>query len=380
MTPRTGMDPYPTTTEDTGLQALPECFRYDAAWSRRALAIPLGPTHGGLVIDRAGLLYCSTDGPRSVIVFDPDGAVMREFAPELAGIHSLSLAEEGGEEFLVCAHLLQHRVVKLTLTGQVLWSLGAPLESGLYSQPGDFKPTAAVVAPDGSLFVADGYGASVIHQFDPQRRYVKSFGGAEAGPGQLRNCHGLTLDRRGPEPRLLVCDRRNRRLVHYDLDGRFAGVLAEGLRRPCSVAFSGEFLAVAELEGRVTILGRSDPKRPGESAGDPSPALQGTLSPSDGERDGVRGPSPIPRLPTSQSHPSGILSLDRAHHLVATVGDNPDPTQWAAYDLPPSQWRDGVCNAPHSVCFDAPGNLFISEWNATGRLTKLEKIRPIPQR
>ena len=367
-----------SSTASTG-PFCPWRFSPDAAWSRRALATPLGPTHGGLVVDRAGLLYCSTDGPRSVIVFAPDGAVVRQFAPELAGIHSQTLIEEGGEEFLVCAHLLQHRVVKLTLDGRVLWSVGAPPESGLYSAPEDFKPTAAVLAPEGSLFVADGYGASVIHQFDPQRRYVKSFGGAEAGPGQLRNCHGLALDPRGPEPRLLVCDRRNRRLVHYDLDGRFAGVLAEGLRRPCGLAFCGEFLAVAELEGRVAILGRSDPKKPGESAGGPSPALQGTLSPSDGERAGVRGPMPIPRFHSSQSQPSGILPLDRAHHPVALLGDNPDPTQWAAYDVLPAQWRDGVFNTPHSVCFDAEGNLFVSEWNSTGRLTKLKKIRPISE-
>jgi hypothetical protein len=306
------------------LKTLAECFHPEAAWTARALATPLGPTHGGLAVDRVGLLYCSTDGPRSIIVFAPDGAVVREFAPELAGIHSLTLIEEGGEELLVCAHLLQQRVVKLTLDGRVLWSLGVPMESGLYSETNDFKPTAAVVAPDGCLFVADGYGASVIHQFDPQRCYVRSFGGAAAGPGQLRNCHGLALDMRGPQPRLLVCDRRNRRLVHYDLEGRFVGVLAEGLRRPCGIAFSGEVLAVAELEGRVALL-------------------------------------------------------DRAHHLVATVGDNPDPTQWAAYDIPPAQWRDGVLNAPHSVCFDAEGSLFVSEWNSTGRLTKLKKIRPIPE-
>lgn len=293
-------------------------FVPDWKWNRHVMATPPGPTHGGLVVDHAGQIYCSTDGSRSVIVFASDGSVVREFASELAGIHAMTMVGEGGGEFLVAAHLLQHRVVKLTREGRVIWSLGVPMESGLYRKPEDFKPTAAVVAPDGSLFVADGYGASVIHQFDVRRRYVKSFGGADAGPGQLCNCHGLSLDVRGPQPRLLVCDRRNRRLVHYDLEGRFVGVLVEGLRRPCSVACSGEFLAVAELEARVTIM-------------------------------------------------------DHAYRIVTVLGDNPDQAQWADYDLPPVNWRDGVFNAPHSVCFDALGNLFVSEWNSTGRVTKLMK-------
>jgi len=299
-------------------------FVPDLEWNRRAMTTPLGPTHGGLVVDRAGHIYCSTDGARPVIVFTPEGVVVREFGPELAGIHAMTLAEEEGEEFLVCTHLLQHRIVKLTRAGHGLWSLGAPMESGLYRGPDDFKPTAAVVAPDGSLFVADGYGASVIRQFDAWRRHVKFFGGADAGPGQLCNCHGLSLDCRGSQPLLLICDRRNRRLVHYDLDGRFIGVLVEELRRPCSVAFVGEFLAVAELEGRVTIL-------------------------------------------------------DRENRSVAVLGDNPDQTQWANYDVPPVRWHDGIFNAPHSVCFDAQGNLFVSEWNSTGRLTKLMKINLLPK-
>lgn len=283
------------------------------------MATPLGPTHGGLAVDRSGQIYCSTDGTRSVIVFTSEGEVVREFAPELAGIHALTLVEENGEEFLVCAHLLQHRVIKLTREGRMLWSLGAPMESGLYRGVEDFKPTAAVVAPDGSLFVADGYGTSVIHQFDARRCYVKSFGGAEAGLGRLHNCHGLALDQREPQPCLLVCDRRNRRLVHYDLNGNFLRVLAEGLRRPCSVAFAGEFFAVAELEGRVTLL-------------------------------------------------------NRAHQTVMVLGDNLDQTARAAYDLPPAQWRDGIFNAPHGICSDAAENLFVLEWNSTGRLTKLAKI------
>jgi hypothetical protein len=29
---------------------------------------------------------------------------------------------------------------------------------------------------------------------------------------------------------------------------------------------------------------------------------------------------------------------------------------------------------PHDACFDANGNIFIAEWVATGRITKLRKL------
>ena len=222
---------------------------------------------------------------------------------------------QAGAEFLLGTHLATRRIVLLTMDGQAVWTLGVPMESGFYQTAEAFQPTAALLAPDGCLFVADGYGASLVHQFDPQRRYLKSFGGADAGEGQLRNCHGLTLDTRGPNPLLLISDRRNRRLVHFDLAGNFAGVVAENLRRPCGVAIFGDHLAVAELEGRVTIL-------------------------------------------------------DRDQRLVTAIGDNPDSGQWAQYEVPPAAWSDGVFIAPHAVCFDPQGNLYISEWNAFGRLSK----------
>jgi hypothetical protein len=35
---------------------------HDPAWSKRALATPLGATHGGVAMDREGRAYGSTDG------------------------------------------------------------------------------------------------------------------------------------------------------------------------------------------------------------------------------------------------------------------------------------------------------------------------------
>lgn len=291
-------------------------FVPDTDWNSNAAASVKGPTHGGVVELPDGRMLFSTDGPQSLVALNPDGDLSETMAPEFAGIHSLSWAQTDGGPCLLCTHLLGHQVALLDLKGQPQWRLGCPTQSGLYAAETDFKPTAAVQAPDGRIFVADGYGASVVHVFDEGRHYIKSFGGTEAGEGQLRNCHGMALDTRATNPRLLLCDRRNRRLVHYDLDGNFIGTLATGLRRPCSVAFHGDHLALAELEGRVSIL-------------------------------------------------------DPAHQSVTVLGDNPNEDQWANYEVPREQWRPGVFNAPHSVAFDSAGNLYVSEWSRTGRISKL---------
>jgi hypothetical protein len=298
-------------------------FAPDPAWHEMSRAGTLGPTHGSVLVEPDGRVLCTSDGPRCLLFFRGDATLESFLAPGFSGIHDLKPARvDGADRWLAC-HLAGNRVMLLGRNGRPVWTLGAPIESGHYRHAAEFKPTAAVLAPDGSLYVADGYGASVIHHFAPDRRYLRSFGGEEAGAGQLRNCHGLALDTRGAEPRLLVCDRRNRRLVHFTLDGAFAGVLAENLRRPCSVAFHVHLLAVAELEGRVTIL-------------------------------------------------------DDNHQPVATLGDNPDPSRWAHYEIPRGDWAPDRFNAPHSVAFDAAGNLFVQEWNRTGRLTRWLRTNATP--
>ena len=40
----------------------------------------------------------------------------------------------------------------------------------------------------------------------------------------------------------------------------------------------------------------------------------------------------------------------------------------------PEQCPAGKFLHPHDACFDAHGNIFIAEWVATGRITKLRKV------
>jgi DNA-binding beta-propeller fold protein YncE len=283
----------------------------------------LGPTHGGVVEDKDGNIYFSMDGgPHAILVYKPDGTFVRGIGDEkLLKIHGMCINDEGGEQFIYAAHLGGKQALKLKLDGTVVWAIPYEKfkESGKYQEEKQFNPTAIAVAPDGSVFVADGYGQNWVHKFDKDQKYVSSFGGVGTEPGKFQTCHGLGVDKRGEKPLLLVCDRANRRLQHFDFDGKFVAVIAENLRLPCAPSFHGGDVAIAELEGRVTIL-------------------------------------------------------DKDNKEVAHLGDNPDTKQRANYGVPPEQWKPGIFTAPHGVSFDHEGNVYVMDWNASGRVSKFKRV------
>ncbi len=303
-------------------------------------AHPIGSTHGGVIVDHHDHPHFNTDVDHGTLVFDSAGARLGAIAGEYAGIHGMQLRVEDGVEYLYAAHLRGKQIVKLRMDGTAVWTLGVPAESHKYDDdPNAYNPTAAAVAPDGRLFVADGYGRNWIHAYSADRGYLNSFGGRGAEPGQFQTCHGLGIDERGRaaasgsaadgsatrEPLLVVCDRENRRLQRFTLEGELVDVPVTGLRRPCSIAFwdgpHGErLIAVAELEGRATIL-------------------------------------------------------DGDYKVLGHVGTNDNPKQMAVNGVPPADWTPGITTAPHGIGFDADGNLYIEDWNATGRVHKFVRGR-----
>jgi hypothetical protein len=274
----------------------------------------LGPTHGGAAIDRAGNVYISTDTERGILVFGKDGKYLRNFGP--GQIHGLHLQRERDGEYLYAARPSFHEVLKIKTDGTTAWKMGYPEESKIYTKAEEYAPTNMVALPDGTIFVADGYGKNWIHKYDKDRKYIKSFGGPGASPaeeGKFNRCHGLATDLRGPKPLLVVCNRESGRVEHWDTDGNFIKVLQRGLRMPAAAHVAGDYIAIAELQGRVTILGK-----------DNSIALQ--------------------------------------------VGDNPTEGQRANFGLEPAKWTEGICNSPHAVSFDRAGNLVVAEWSQFGRV------------
>jgi hypothetical protein len=279
---------------------------------------PLGPCHGGVVLDNKGNIYVTTDTERGIVVFSPKGKFLRALGP--TRIHALEIRTEKGQEYIYAARPADHEVVKLKLDGEQLWAIHFPPEAGIYKDEKGFNPCAVTVAPDGSIFVADGYGSNFVLKFDKNRKFVKAFGGPGEAEGKFNTCHGIGLDRRQGKPLLLVCNRNNNRVEYWDLDGNFVKVIQKDLRMPAAVHIRGDYAVFPELQGRVTVL-------------------------------------------------------DKAGNIVAQVGDNPDEKQRANFGLPPDQWKEGICNSPHGASIDKQGNLVVSEWSQFGNLHKFIKSK-----
>lgn len=287
----------------------------DADWGPTSL----GSTHGGVLVLSDGRVLVNTDTDKGTIVLNEDGSQAGAIAGQWPAIHAMTARMESSGERIYAAHLRGKQALKLRPDGTMVWAIGVPMESGKYSNPQHYNPTGIAVSPDGRVYVADGYGQQWVHVFGPGLAYQSSFGGRGAGDGQFQTCHGLLMDTRGDTPTLLVCDRENRRIQRFDLDGTFIEVVATGLRRPCAMAISPHdgTLAVAELEGRVTLI-----------------------------------------------RPDGTI----AGH----IGDNPNTAERANHGVGPDHWHDGIHTAPHGLAWDTHGNLYVQDWNAHGRITRWE--------
>jgi len=279
---------------------------------------PLGPCHGGAVIDKAGNVYVSTDTPRGIVVFSPAGKFLRAVGP--TRLHAMELRTENGVECIYAARPSDHEVVKLRLDGEREWTIEFPKEAGIYKDADGFKPCAVTVGLDGSIFIADGYGANYVLKFDKDRKFVKSFGGPGEEEGKFKTCHGIALDTRQPTPLLFVCNRNINRVEYWDLDGHFVKIIRKDLRMPAAVHIRGDYALIPELQGRVTVL-------------------------------------------------------DKNGSIVAQLGDNPDESQRANFGLPPEKWKDGICNSPHGGSIDKDGNLIVTEWSQFGHLHKFARVQ-----
>ncbi len=191
--------------------------------------------------DRCGANSCAGSDVDPIVKLDPDGNVVMSFG---AGLilwpHGMEVDSEGNvwvvDARSANAQELQsfpnaagkgHQVIKFSPQGEVLLVLGTPGEAG--NLPTHFsEPNDVLVAPDGSIFVAETHSAqftdeadapiakSQISKFAPDGTFIKSWGEWGYEDGQLRSPHALGMDSKG---RLFVADRGNRRIQIFDQEG-----------------------------------------------------------------------------------------------------------------------------------------------------------------
>ncbi len=281
----------------------------------------LGPTHGAVVIDKAGNIY--TSARSGVFVFSPDGKVIHSYLGEkYSNIHDMEIRQEDGGEFIYAARNADAEGIKFNVkTGEIVLKLEFPQESGLGLKK--FNPTAITVAPNGDIFLSNGYASDHIFKYDKTGKYLLHFGSKGNGLKQFHTAHGMTLDTRYDPPRLLICDRNHKpkgRLLHYDLFGKFIAEVVTGLGMPTSVAVWGDYVSVPDLHGRLVIL-------------------------------------------------------DKSNTIIAVLGHNSDAKKRMNFNIPQEQWIEGVFSGTHGSYWDKDGNLHVQDWNISGRIIKLVRVK-----
>ena len=318
-------------------RALAASYTEEKDWVRLAdiNARPMNQ-HGDIAVASNGEIYVSTMDPGAGIqVFSPEGKLLRNVPNAPNDFHGFIIRQDAEGEFIYGARLSGETIVKLTLDGKLMLEIPASAIPDQFKnkvQPNTKKgPTGEIaknpvegnsflrmtgiaVAPNGDIYVTDGYASDYVHRFDRTGKYLASFGGKKE-PYSFKTLHKIAIDTRFTPARIIGLDRANLRVVHMSLDGEFLGVVATDLLLPSAVAIQGDYALIGELKGRLTIL-------------------------------------------------------DKEGKVVAHLGANDKADEIGTNRTEPAKWRNGILNAAHGVTFDAKGNVYASEWTTTGRVHK----------
>jgi sugar lactone lactonase YvrE len=113
------------------------------------------------------------------------------------------------------------------------------------------EPSAVLVAPDGTIFVADGHEPNVgnarIIKFGADGKFIKQWGEHGSGPVQFEMPHTLAMDSQG---RLFVGDRGNDRIQIFDQDGKLLAIWRQFSRPSGLFIDRHDVLYVTDSESR----------------------------------------------------------------------------------------------------------------------------------
>jgi len=147
------------------------------------------------------------DRSRYSAVYGPPGCTA-------CGAHAVRIDPQGNIWIVDAAG---HVVYKLTRDGKELMRLGTRGVSGT-SQSTFNLPTDVAFAPNGDVYVTDGYGSARVVKFSRDGKFLLQWGKRGTGPGEFGLPHNLVVDSQG---RVYVTDRDNERVQVFDPAGKF---------------------------------------------------------------------------------------------------------------------------------------------------------------
>ncbi|WAJ72094.1 6-bladed beta-propeller [Catenovulum adriaticum] len=353
-TPQSGCDPHGQIIGQGDFQ-----YRVNTQWGRlNAKQTPVENCHD-MAFDSKGRLIMVTDHPQNnFIVYSKEGELLDAWGSQFPGAHSIKIVNENGEDFMyvVDSGWISNRhwdgksynewdspynkviaqagfIAKLSMDGRVLFTISHPQTIGIYTPDQPFRPTDIAIAPNGDLYVTDGYGSDYLIQYDSNGRYIRHWGGQDnSDPNyNLVNTHGVSVDLRSPEnPHLIVSSRFEQALKRFTLDGQF----------------------IEKIETPGAYIG--------------GPVYSG---------DHFFAPVCWSHYNDENAVDSGFISVfDKNNQIVANLGGTQPEYINGALQPMVSTWD--IFNHVHGIAIDDDGNLYVGQWRANNTYPfKLEKIK-----
>ncbi len=260
-------------------------YTLDENWGK----LPEGMSYGfgcGIVADSKDRIYVtSRSASPCVAVFDRHGKLLETWSKDfgdkvgytteqiVATAHGVYWSKEGKDEFLYFTEnvgkadaTLGKRVYKTDLKGRVLYTIGNVEKETSTSHKFTWtSPTDVAVAPNGDIYVVDGYGSQIVSRFDKNFKHLKTIGGrstkkgVDAEHGLFNTCHGIWVNTLRQEPEIYIADRANSRYEVYDLELNYKRTISgDFVRTPCCFYQHKDHLYIPDLGGIVAIIDAKD--------------------------------------------------------------------------------------------------------------------------
>jgi hypothetical protein len=285
-----------------------------------------------MVMDSKGRLIMVTDEIKNnIIIYDKSGKLIKSWGTAYPGGHGLTIFNEGGEDVLFICDSTIGRIDKTTVDGKVLMSLKTPYELGIYEKNDPFKPTETAIAPNGDIYVADGYGSQYVIQYDMHGNYIRHFGGDGNEDKHLKNAHGVCIDQRDKNnPTLLCTSRLHNSFKRFTLDGQYISTIFLPGAYVCRAVIDDDNLYSGVCWSRLKYL---------------------NLTPNSGFI------TILDKNNKVVSNPGGTKPIYRNGELQLMVQEN------------------AIFKHCHDVCVDEDKNIYVCQWNANQAYpVKLERV------
>jgi hypothetical protein len=311
-------------------------YKVDKGWAKiSANSTPLINCHEMVEDSKGRLIMIGDHTNNNILIFDKSGKLLDYWGHGFPGGHGLSISKQGDEDFLIvvdCGFYQDKngvgksqsgQVVKTDLTGRIIFSLGHPNTIGVYKDNERFHPTETAIAPNGDIYVADGYGSDYIIQYNSKGQYIRHFGGRNNANKEhnLVQAHGVAIDARDKNNPVLVCTSREETCFKvFTLDGKFIKRLDMPGMYVCRPVPDGENLYAGVCWSKDAKGNRVDS--------------------------------------------SGFVTImDSSNKVISNPGGTEPVYKGSA--LQPSFKLDiPVFHHGHDVCVDSDKNLYVCQWNA----------------